>query len=326
MTQPVTEAFSKRGLVMKAESSDGTDSTPTALANGVNLYDGSSMIEGDLVDMSQDLPYYSHDDFLVTNTRSAIEGTIYLQPPVEPGASGADGEPDCAVVLLPAGLTLVRSTGESQLNPISASLPSASAYWWHVDHKLKALGARVLVSELLCEIGKRPQARVRIQGNYVRPSKESIPSITRPAETKFLSQYSNAAAYLTADGGSEVTLWGKSLSINFGNELESEEWTGKKLQGIGGRKPEFTLRCARADLADINPWAVWELGQIFEARYRTYVTTSPGLYVEIGVRGKITAAKKVEIQKKLAWEITGRCLPSAAGGDEFYLVFGDDTP
>ncbi|MFO1495149.1 MAG: hypothetical protein U1F26_10880 [Lysobacterales bacterium] len=328
MTQPVTEAFSKRGLVMKPEVTDGTDSVPTALANGINLYDGSSTIEGDIVDMSQDLPYFSHDDFLVTNTRSIIEGTAYLYPPSSPGASGSTGDPECAVLLLPAGMASVKDSvaKETQLNPISTSLPSASAYWWHVDHKVKALGSRVVVSELKMEIGMRPSIRCRVQGNYVRPSKQTIPSITRPAETKFLSQPENSTSFLSANGDAEVELWGALLSVNFGSELELEPWTSKKFQGIGGRRGEFTLRCARADLDDINPWEAWELSQVFTARYRTYVSASPGPYVEIGIRGKITAAKMIEIKKKLAWEITGRCLPSSAGGDEFYILFGDDTP
>ena len=38
------ESFKRRGLIGKIEVTEGTDPTPTALANGILLYDGTSRI------------------------------------------------------------------------------------------------------------------------------------------------------------------------------------------------------------------------------------------------------------------------------------------
>ena len=84
------------------------------------------------------------------------------------------------------------------------------------------------------------------------------------------------------------------------------------------------LRIARTALADFNPWALRDAGTLITASLK--LSESDQRYSELGIRGQIEQINEVDIDGDYGWELTGRCVPSDAGGDEFYIEFGDDTP
>jgi hypothetical protein len=131
---------------------------------------------------------------------------------------------------------------------------------------------------------------------------------------------SNTETNVTVAAGSDVLVWAKELTLNFGNTIKSKEFTSHKETGITERTPAFTLRIAKTALADFNPWAARDAAELFTARLR--LTESDGRYSELGVRGQIEGVNEVDIDGDYGWELTGPCIPSDAGGDEFYILFG----
>lgn len=326
MAQPKLDFFKKRGVAIAIEATEGTDAIPTVAANGVLLMNGSSGTEFDKIERPIDRPHFTGTPFVVGNKRAFIEGEFELYPPATPGGA-ATSDADCNVLLLPAGMTAVKDAvaKTTRYNPISANIPSATAYWWHVDTHKKVLGARNNITSLGITIGDRFKGQVRLQGAYDDVTQESLPSITLPSRVPAVARADNTETYITTlPAGAPLLVWAKSLSIEFGNQLATKEYTSLKTNGLSDRQPTWSLRIARTALADFNPWALRDAATPITGSLR--LTESSNLYSEIGFRGQIDQINEVEIDGDYGWELTGPCVASDAGGDEFYIEFGDSTP
>lgn len=325
MAQPKLDFFKKRGVAIAIEAVEGTDVLPTAIANGILLMNGSSGTEFDKVERPIDRPHFTGTPFVVGNKRAFIEGEFELYPPLTPGGA-ATSDADCGVLLLPAGMTAVKDAvaKTTRYNPISADIPSASAYWWHVDTHKRVLGSRNNITGMGITVGDRFKGNVRIQGNYEDVSQEALPEITLPATVPGVARADNTETNLNVDGGADLLVWAKSLVVEFGNQLATKEYTSHKVNGLTDRQPTWTLRIARTALADFNPWAVRDAATPITARLR--LSESDLRYSELGIRGQIDQINEVEIDGDYGWELTGPCVASDAGGDEFYIEFGDTTP
>jgi len=325
MAQPQLDYFKKRGVAIKIEATEGQDALPTAIANGVLLMNGSSGTEFDKRERPIDRPHFTGTPFVVGNKRAFIEGEFELYPPAAPGAAGDSGA-DCSVLLLPAGMTAVKDAlaKTTRYNPISANIPSATAYWWHVDTHKKVLGSRNNITGLGITVGDRFKGNVRLQGAYESVAQEALPEITLPSAVPTVARADNTETNLSVNGGADLLVWAKSLTVEFGNQLATKEYTSLKVNGLTDRQPTWSLRIARTALADFNPWAVRDAATPITARLR--LSESDNRYSELGIRGQIDQINEVDIDGDYGWELTGPCVASDAGGDEFYIEFGDATP
>jgi len=327
MAQPALDKFKRRGVAIKIETNEGVDATPAAATNGVLLFDGTSGTEFDKVERPTDTPYFTNTPFLVGNKRAFIEGDFELYPPLTPGAA-ATSSCDNEVLLLPAGMTVVKDAvaKTTRYNPISVGIKTASAYGWNVDIKKKILGARNNITGLSMAIGDRFKGKTRIQGTYDTVTNENLPAIVVPSVVPAILTSKNGTSKIVSVNGATVNLlvWAKNLGIDFGNKLVTKEYTSLKVNAVDDRLASFTYRIARTSLADFNPWAVRDAGQIITANIRQL--DSNLLYSELGFRGQIENINEVDIDGDAGWELTGPCIASSAGGDEFYIEFGDTNP
>lgn len=341
MAQPALDFFRRRAFLIKAEATEGTDSLPVPATDGFRFFDGSSSTEFDTVDRNEDKPHFGNNPFGVANRRATIQGTFELYPPATPGAV-ATSDADCAKVLLPSGMAVVKTlaTKTTRYNPISSAIPSATAAFYHAGTLIKALGARGNISALGIEIGQRFTGQASIMGEYLAVTADAVPSgVILPAKVPVISSKRNSELLLgtLVRGGTASTdstpltdlhTWAKALRIDFGNAHAYREYTEKGVSGITERAGTFTLRLAKTDIsADFNPWFVRDNGIILTAAYRLYEDDSKdGLFSELGIRGQIEQVNPTDIDGDYGWELTGRLIPSSTGNDEFYIGFGDAAP
>ena len=325
MAQPQLEKFKRRGLALALRSSASTPATPTAAANGILLFDGSSGTEFDKIERPLDTPHLGSTPFAVGDKRAFIEGTFELYPPATPGAA-TTSDADCGVLLLPAGMAVVKDDDEktTRYNPVSSNIAISDAKWWHAGLLKNVQAARHNISQLGITIGDRCKGQIRIQGEYTTVTEDALPSITVPATVPVVARHDNTVTKVTVAGGSALTVWAKSLVIDFGNTIGTKEYSSHKETGISDRQGTWTLRLAKTALADFNPYAVRDAASVFEASMRT--SQSGNLYTELGIRGQIENINEVDIDGDYGWELSGPCVPSSLGGDEFYIEFGDTTP
>lgn len=328
MAQPALEQFRKRLLTLKQETTEGTDALPTALANAILLMEGQSSTEGDIVERDIDRAFFTNRPFSFANKRAMVEGMFELFPPTTPGAA-SNSDAACAPLLLPAGMAVVKNLAQktTRYNPASASVPSSTAYWYHNDTLLRVVGARHDISDLAITVGGRFQGRVRIMGRYENVQSSTLPVGTLYEDVPPVVSFDNSQAHITSPvSGTDLLVWAKSLSVSFGNELGTREYTSHKVNTISDRLATWSMRIARTALADFNPWAVRDANTIIGAKLRVYNTGLVGRYSELGIRGQIEQVQDVDIDGDRGFEISGRCIASNAGGDEFYIQFGDTTP
>jgi hypothetical protein len=340
MAQPALDFFRKRSVLVKAEVTEGTDPIPVGGTDGIRFFDGSSSTEFDTVDRNEDKAHFGNNPFAVANRRATVQGTFELYPPATPGAASTS-DADCAKVLLPSGFAVTKNLAAktTRYNPISAAIPSVTAYWYHTSTLLKILGARGNLSSLGIEIGQRFTGQASLMGEYTEVTSAAMPSVTLPTKVPVVSSKRNSECIISTLGRGatassvntplvDLHTWAKALTVDLGNALAYREYTEKGVAGITDRAPTFTLRLAKTDIsADFNPWFVRDNGIIIEAAYRLYEDdTKDALWSELGIRGQIEQVTPTDIDGDYGWELTGRCIPSSAGNDELYIAFGDDTP
>lgn len=345
MAQPALDFFKKRNLLLKAEVTEGTDASPVGATDGFRLFDGSSSTEFDKVERPLDRNFFGGDPFVIANRRAKIEGEFELYPPATPGAASTS-DADCAKILLPSGMAVTKNLPAKTTiyNPISSAIPSATAYWHHTGTLLKVLGARGDLSGLAIEIGQRFKGKASLQGDYTEVSSAAAPTVTLPSKVPVVASARNMRATLSTlvrgattstDGTplANLLVWAKALSIDMGNALSHKEYSSKSVNQISDRKPTFSLRIAKTDItADFNPWYVRDNGIVLTANVKLFEVegtpsaTLVGLYSALNIRAQIENITPTDIDGDYGWEITGPCIPSDTGGDEFTIEFGDNTP
>lgn len=325
MAQPDLQQFKKRGLALALRATPNTPVVPSATTNGVLLFNGTSGTEFDKIERPIDRPHFTGQPFAVGAKRAFIEGEFELYPPATPGGA-ATSDADCGVLLLPGGMTVVKDAvaKTTRYNPVSAGIAIADAKWWHAGTLKDVTGCRAALSGMTLAVGDRFKGKVRLQGDYDDVSENALPVIALPDRVPVVVRHDNSETKVKVGGGAALVVWGKSLAVDVGSTITGKEYTSHKETGITDRAPTWTVRIAKTDLADLNPWAVRDAAQTVELTLR--VTEASNLYSELGIRGQIENINEVDIDGDYGWELTGPCVASDAGGDEFYIEFGDATP
>lgn len=322
MAQPALDWFTKRGLLVKQEVTEGTDPVPVAGTNGIMLMNGKAGTEFDKVERPIDRAFFTGNPFAVARKRAFIEGEFEIYSPLTPGAASTS-DADCGQLLLGAGMTVTKTLGTKTTlyTPISTAIISNTAYFYHVDKLIKALGARNNISSLKMEIGKIFMGSVRIQGTYTTVTEVSLPSITLPTYVPTVATYLNSVALLNG-----VTVWAKSLQVDFNNELNTKEYTSVQFNQISKRASTWSMRIARTALADLNPWTLRDAGTIITGSFtKTGEQPVSGVATaQLAFRGQIETIESAEIDGDLGWDLKGPCVASNSGNDEFSITF-DDT-
>jgi len=328
MAQPDLESFSLRMVAIKAESTEGTDAAPSTSLNTFDLLDGTSGTEFDKIERPRDRTYFTGEEFLVSNKRAFVEGTIELVPPSAPGNATATGNAACEPVLLPCGLAITKNA-TSELTtyaPISSSIPTVTVDFYHAGTLKEIVGARGNITSLAMAIGERMSAQIRLQGVYTDVDETAVP--TDGVYTAFtvptVAAHDNSQMrYFSTDADTvPLFLWGKALSVDFGNELQTKQYTQLRISAISDRKATFTARFARPAKADMDVYALRDAGTVIILDF----TTSDGTnYSRLRIRGQIDTINETDIDGDFGYEISGPCIANTGGGDEFKVEFGETS-
>jgi hypothetical protein len=321
MAQPALEKFSRRGLLLAAANTTLLPGT-----HGLQLIDGSAGREFDKGERNIDRPHLGSKPFFKKNKRAFIQGTLEIIPPVKPG-NVTLGVATVAPALLSTAMAQVLSvsTGITRYNPISTSMPLVDGKWYQSGTLLDVTDGRGNLSAIKCEIGEPITAQYRMQGDYTEVEEEALPSIDFSAFlAPTVATHNNSELVIETINGLEVDLhlWGKMLSIDQGNTIATKEYTEHKETGISERNSTFTARFARPAKDDFDVQAVSDAHQIIEGYWK--LKEADGRYTKIAFRGQIENVNDTDLDGDFGYEITGPCVPSDSGNDEWSIEFGSD--
>lgn len=340
MAQPRLESFTRRTLLLKHETTEGVDALPVPGTDAIRLFDGTGSTQITPIERNADKPHFGANAFVAGTELATIGGTFELCPPPTPGGA-ATSDATAALLLLIAGMAVTKDSVAkvTRYSPISDNIPSATGHWNQSGVALRALGVRADISSLQMAIGERFTGSVQIQGEVSQVAAEAnvagtldttIPVVATKRNSELVVSSIGRGATASTDSTPLVDLHlrGKSLSVDFGNAIAHKEYTEFGVTGISGRAARFTLLIAKTDLTDdFDPFHLRRNGTIIELDWITWNDDSKdGLYSQLGVRGQIEGIEPTDIDGDFGFQITGRCIPSDSGNDEFFVAFGDDTP
>ena len=210
--------FRKRTLLVKTESSYGTDPTPTGGANAILVRNLSiEPVQSDEVSRDLVRGYLGNSEILLSNTR------VNLSCEVEMVGSGAAGtEPAYAPLLKSCGLavTTVSSTSNTYA-PVSASFGSSTIYCNYDGVRHKITGCRGTFS-ISCELNQIPVISFSMTGIYSAPTDTTAPTCTYNATKPLLFKTGNTSAFSLFGYAGALQSW----SFDMNNETVVRQLVG----------------------------------------------------------------------------------------------------
>ena len=220
----------KRTLLVKTESSYGTDPTPTGGSNAILVRDlNIEPVQSDEVSRDLIRGYLGNYETLLSNTRVNVSCDVEM---VGSGAAGT--EPAYAPLLKACGLavTTVSSTSNTYA-PVSASFGSVTIYTNIDGVRHKVTGCRGTFS-INCELNQIPVISFSMTGIYSAPTDTAAPTCTYNATKPLLFKTGNTSAFSIFGYAGALQSW----SFDMNNETVVRQLVGGTQEVmITDRKP-----------------------------------------------------------------------------------------
>jgi len=208
----------KRVILIEAESSYGTDPTPTAtdvvLVRDLSITPQSS----DVVSRDVVRPFLGAFQQLLANTSVEVTFSVELA-----GSGAAGTAPRYGAALKACGLSETVSSGTSvTYAPVSSSFSSVTIHYNTDGVRHKITGARGSFT-INASVGEIPTIEFSFQGIYNAPDDSALPSVTYGNQaTPLIFKNGNTSGFqLLSHAGSLM-----SVSMDCGNELAYRELVG----------------------------------------------------------------------------------------------------
>src|SRR5512135_559091 len=109
MAQPALDSFIRRGLLLKKEVTEGTDSVPVVGTDGILLLNGTSGTTFDKRTRQTDRVVMGGYPFAVANKGAFVEGDFEIFAPATPGQV-TTGDYVQAILLTSGGMDVVKDS------------------------------------------------------------------------------------------------------------------------------------------------------------------------------------------------------------------------
>ena len=224
----------KRSILAKAESSYGSDPTPTGSANYVQVIDlNIEPIVSDEVSRDLIRPYMGNYEVIPANTRVNVTFDVEMS-----GSGTAGTAPKYGAILKACGLseTVVSSTSVTYA-PVTTPSDSVTLFVNYDGIRHKVTGARGTFS-LNCEVNNIPRISFSLTGIFNAPTDTALPTVTVSNQASPLI-FKNGSTSNFAIFGFAAAL--QSWNLDFNNEVIYRELVGgTKEVLITDRRPSGT--------------------------------------------------------------------------------------
>ena len=224
----------KRSILAKAESSYGSDPTPTGSANYVQVIDlNIEPIQSDEDSRALIRPYMGNYEVIPANTRVNVTFDVEMS-----GSGSAGTAPKYGAILKACGLseTVVSSTSVTYA-PVTTPSDSVTLFVNYDGIRHKVTGARGTFS-LNCEVNNIPRISFSLTGIFNAPTDTALPTVTVSNQASPLI-FKNGSTSNFAIFGFAAAL--QSWNLDFNNEVIYRELVGgTKEVLITDRRPSGT--------------------------------------------------------------------------------------
>ena len=306
----------KRTILLKKESSSGTDASPTGGSNAILVKNLEvTPIESD--EVSRDLlrGYLGNSDVLLANRRATVTFSVELAGSGTAGTAVQWGPAleACALVHTDASTT---NTYAPTSDP--AAMSSVSIYCNYDGTNHAIIGARGTFS-ISAEVGSIPEVSFTLTGKYAAPATVSLPSCTYQKQASpLIFKNDNVSGFEIF--GSSLSL--QSWSFDMNNTTVYRELIGSTASKevlITDRSPSGTLSIEAPSLSSKNFFSI-ATGSATGTNKWTHGTTA-GNKVEISCpQTDVNAPTYGESDGIQTLELPFNALPNT-GNDELQIKF-----
>ena len=310
----------KRVILIELESSYSVDPNPTA-TDAVLVRDltitpqASDVVSRDLV-----RPYLGASEQLLANTR--VECTFA----VELAGSGVVGTPPRYSSALKACGLSEAITDESSptgndtvtYTPLSATFPSVTIHYNVDGVRHKVTGARGTV-EISAEVGEIPVLNFSMQGIYVAPDDEALPTVSYANQaTPLIFKNGNTSGFQLLSFSGAL----QSFSFDLGNELVYQELVGGTKQVLlVDRAANGSVAIEAPTLSQKDYFAASLTDSTLGNLQFTHGTEDGNKVQFISTKVDIGDVNYGDIDGIASLEIPYTLIPSTSGNDEFSLIY-----
>lgn len=308
----------RKAVLVKLETTYGTDATPTAAADGVlcKTVSPTDPLKQQTKDRELIRPFFGQFQSLTGGDFAEI--TIEMEAAGFGTAGPAAPTAGYDALMQICGQSRTVTTGTSVVYaPASTSLPSATVYYYAEGAIHKLTGCRGNM-ELSLDVNAIPYFKFTLWGQYQPVVDGALVTPTLTAyQVPLLANSDNTPAISIQGYSAQV----QSLSFKLNNQLEMRELIGGSRQVlIVDRKPDGHVVMELPLVAAKNYWTNIAAGTLgaFSFTHGTTAGNKVGLSSAAGLQ--LLNAKLSENQNIVHLEADLRFVPSAAGGDEYALT------
>ena len=224
----------KRSILAKAESSYGSDPTPTGSANYVQVIDlNIEPIVSDEVSRDLIRPYMGNYEVIPANTRVNVTFDVEMS-----GSGSAGTAPKYGAILKACGLSETISGGNTvTYAPVTTPSDSVTLFVNYDGIRHKVTGARGTFS-MNCEVNNIPRISFSLTGIFNAPTDTALPTVTVSNQASPLIFKNGSTSAFQIFGFSAAL---QSWNLDFNNEVIYRELVGgTKEVLITDRRPSGT--------------------------------------------------------------------------------------
>ena len=207
----------KRTILLKKETSSGSDASPTGSANAILVKNLEvTPIESDEVSRDLIRAYLGNSDILLANQKVSVSFTVELQ-----GSGTAGTAVQWGPALEACGLVHTDASTTNTYAPTSdpSAMSSVSIYCNYDGTNHAIIGARGTFS-ITCEVGSIPEVNFNLTGKFSQPATVSLPSCTYQKQaTPLIFNKSNVTSYEIFSSSLPL----QSYSFDMNNEVVYRE-------------------------------------------------------------------------------------------------------
>ena len=300
-----------KALLIKLETTYGTDSTPTGAANWIEARNVTlTPMDNDKVARNIDLPYMGSAGDIVVSSWAKLTFDVALV-----GSGTAGTAPKWGPLMVASGMaeTIVAATSATY-NLVSTSFSSACAYM-NIDGVNHAMnGGR---GDVKFKFGAKgtPMLSFSFDFNYVAPAALALPTVTRTGWQ--IEEGVNSANTLPLSINS-VNLAMSDLEYGLGNKVVRNDLPGPQREvAITDRTPTCTATVLAPALATFNPFT------LVAAATTVPVTTThgstAGLKIQSTLQARISNVEYTNVENMAAYKLTLQPVP-VNGNDEIVVA------
>lgn len=311
-------------ILVKAEGTYGTDSTPTGSTDAMLVSNLSiNPINASNVDRDIIRPYLGGSEQLL--------GTRFVEMGFDiefVGSGTVATAPAWAAPLLACGLAQVlTATIRADYVPVSTAFPSVTIYWYDDGVLHKATGCRGNV-RVMMKAGERPMLSFSFTGIYSSPSAVTNPSVTLTAfktpqvvvdansgDVTFGATHSTSLAPAFSGG---TVYPSQGLELDFGNSVNFTPLLGGETVDITQRSVTGKITLDLTAAQEVSLLGVVELGTLTTVGllHGTVANLKSGVWLP---SVQLINPSKAEVNGKRLVSFDMRCVPNA-GNDEARLI------